>query len=84
MENNYAVIFTYSFSSETPVYLFPSEDSAVKFLRERFEEEVRIDAEESEWDCEHYISEDGWYARITTSFDDGDDIMEMRVGVIYQ
>lgn len=86
MSNSYAVIFTYSFDAEVSVYLFKTEDEAKEFLRKSFEEEVRIDTEENGWECENEISTDGWYAKITNNFDDGDDpidITEMRIGRVY-
>lgn len=81
---NYAVIFTYSFDGEVAVYLFPDEDSAKKFLRESYQEELRIDLEENGWDARGEISSDEWYAKITTVFDDHDDVTEFRIGNIYQ
>lgn len=86
MQNpNYAVIFTYSFDDEVAVYLFEDDKSAEKFLREAYEEELRIQVEENEWDAEGEIDEGGWYAKITTHSDYyGDDVIEYRIGQIYQ
>lgn len=81
---NYAVIFTYSFDGECVVYLFQTEEESITFLRDSFNEEVRIDKEENCWDVVSEISEDGRYAKITNCFEDRDDITEMRVGNIYQ
>ena len=84
---NYAVIFTYSFDDEVAVYLFATEDEAKKFLRESYLEELRIDTEESGWDSIGEISDDGWYAKITTNFYSGyphTDVTEFRIGNIYQ
>ena len=47
---NYAVIFEYTFDDEIPVRLFDTLDEAKKFLRDSFNEEVRIDKEENGWD----------------------------------
>lgn len=80
---NYAVIFTYSFDGETAVYLFPDEESAKQFLKDSFEEELRIDTEENEWGSAGYIDADGWYAQIRTHFEDHVDKTEMRIGCIY-
>lgn len=79
---NYAVIFTYSFDRECPVYLFQTEDEAITFLRDSFNEEVRIDTEENEWNVDSEISEDGRYVKITDHFRDHDDVTEMRIGSI--
>ena len=81
---NYAVIFNYSFDDDTPVYLFSTEEEAIKFLTESYREELRIDLEENEWDSVGEIQPDNRYARITTHFTDKDDITEMRVGNIYK
>ena len=81
---NYAVIFTYSFDDEVVVYLFATIEEAKAFLKGAYEEEVRIDTEENEWNCESYIAEDGWYAKITNYFYDRDDVTEMRIGSIYE
>lgn len=81
---SYAVIFTYSFDSEVVVYLFDTLDEAKKFLKESFEEEVRIDTEENGWDCTSYIDEDGCYARIFNQFSDRIDKTTFRIGNVYQ
>jgi hypothetical protein len=82
---NYAVIFTYSFDDDVAVYLFEDDKLAEEFLREAYEEELRIQVEENEWDAEGEIREDGWYAKITTHSDNhGDDVIEYRIGQIYQ
>ena len=77
---NYVVIFTYSFDDETAAYLFKTEEEAVKFLRDSYEEELRIDIEENEWDSVGKISDDGWSAEITTSFGD---TTWFKIGTIY-
>lgn len=80
---NCAVIFTYSFDSEVAVYLFEREEDAVKFLFDSYSEELRIDLYENGWNSVGEISPDGLYAKITTSFPDGEDVTEMYVGTIY-
>ena len=81
---NYAVIFTYSFDNDCPVFLFETEEEAKKFLRKSYEEEVRIDTEENGWDCHGYIEDDGWFAKIFNCFTDRTDVTEFRIGKIYQ
>ena len=83
---SFAVVFTYSFDSDSSVYLFETEEEAKTFLRQTYEEELRIDAENGR-DSEGFINEDGLYANITNSFDDGDDfteVTEIRVAKVYQ
>ena len=84
MNKPYAVVFTYSFDSETPVYTFATEKEAIEFLRGSFKEEVRIDTEENGWDCESEIEPDGRYAKIINHFYEGDDITEFHLGQIYE
>lgn len=84
VEMNYAVVFTYSFDDEMVVYTFCSEEEAKAFLKSNYEEELRIDREENGWDSNGEISEDGWYAKITTAFPDCDDVTEIRIGSIYR
>ena len=81
---NYAVIFEYSFDDEISVYLFETEEQAKKFLKESFEEEVRIDREENGWDTNASIDEDGWAAYIFNRFEDRIDTIYMKIGNIYQ
>ena len=81
---NFAVIFSYSFDSEVSVYLFENEEGAKKFLKESYEEEMRIDTEENGWDSYGYINKDGTFAKIETPFHDHTDKTEMRIGNIYQ
>lgn len=83
---SYAVIFTYSFDGEVSVYLFNTEEEAKNFLRESYEEEMRIDIEENGWGSEGTISEDGWYAKIENYYGDegsSPDVTEFRIGNIY-
>lgn len=81
--NNYAVIFTYSFDDEVAVYLFDTEEEAKKFLKDNFEEEIRIDTEENGWDCNWSIEDDGRYAVIFNRFNDKVDTTTMRIGNVY-
>lgn len=78
----YVVVFNYDFDPDCRAYPFEDEDSAKRFLRESFTEEVRVDVEENGYDIESYIQEDGWYARIINHFIERDDITEMRIAVI--
>ena len=68
----YYVSVYYSFSQESPLYMFESEEAAVKFIREQYNEEWQITMKERE---EHnipveadellrQISDDGHFARI--------------------
>lgn len=80
---NHAVIFTYSFDPEVPVYLFADFDSAADFLRTSMMKELKIDIEENEWNSVLEFSEDNDYAKITTYFFDHTDITEAYIGTIY-
>lgn len=83
---NYAVIFSYSFDGDVAVYLFETEEEAVAFLRSSYEEELRMDIEESGWISSGEISDDGWYAKIETASMGcmGVDITEFRIGNVYE
>ena len=81
--NPYAVIFTYSFDRDVAVYLFATEDEAKAFLTESYQEELRIDTEENPRDVESEISTDRDDAKITTLFDDHEDVTEFRLGSVY-
>ena len=76
----YAVVITYSFDNEVTVYVFETVESAQDFLRKTYLEELRIDTEENGRNSTGEISDDSWYAKITTEFDD---ITEFRIGSIY-
>ena len=65
----YAVVFTYSFSQDCAVYLFEMEQAAKDFLKENFDEEVRIEVQENKHSPYAYLSDDGWYGEI---IDNGD------------
>ena len=60
-----------------------TQKDAVKFLFDSYSEELRIDLYENGWNSVGEISPDGLYAKITTSFPDGEDVTEMYVGTIY-
>lgn len=80
---NYAVVFTYSFDDDVAVYLFEDESSAIDFLVSSYKEELRIDKEENGWNSIGMLSDDGWYAKITSSFFDHEDVTEFRIGRVY-
>ena len=81
MKNKVPVIVRYSFDTDTPVWLFDSEEEALNFLKKDFENECRIDTEENGHvigeDMETYINEDEGYAKITNIIDkDHKDVTE--------
>lgn len=80
-----ALIITYSFDGDVAVYIHPNIESAKKELKAFYEEELRIQREENEWDPIGKIEEDGLYATITTHSDafDEEDVIEYRIGNIY-
>lgn len=82
---SYAVIFTYSFDSEVVVYLFDTWDEAWEFLEDSYNEELRIDKEENEWDSTGVIDKDEGlgYAKIFTPFFDRTDVTTMMIGNVY-
>lgn len=81
---NYAVIFRYTFDEEIAVYLFATIEEAKAFLKGAYEEELKIDIEENEYDTHSYFSEDGLSAAIFNRFYDRTDITYMDIGNIYE
>lgn len=75
----FAVVFTYSFDLDAAVYLFNTQEKAIKFMIEQYNEELRIDREENEWDTEAYMSEDKMYAKIINYFGGREDVTEFYV-----
>lgn len=87
IKNKVPVIVRYSFDTDTPVWLFDSEEEALNFLKKDFENECRIDTEEDGHvigkDMETYIDENKGYAKITHTTDyDHEDVTEWFVGRI--
>ena len=80
---SFAVVFTYSFDCDSSVYLFDTQDEAIKFMTESYEEELRIDKEENGWNSEGYVTEDDMYAMIVNHFPDRDDITEFHIANVY-
>lgn len=76
----YAVVFTYSFEQDCFVYLFHTEQAAKDFLKENFDEEVRIEVEENERQPHFYLAEDGWYGEIT----DNEDTIYYHIAKVYE
>lgn len=82
--NLYAVVITYSFDDNTPVYLFGSEAAAKRFLRASYENEFRVDREENGWDSKGWISEDSTRAWIKNYYiEDDPDVTEFYLGDLY-
>ena len=79
----YAVVITYSFDDEVAVYLFADEEAAKRMLRDAYENEIRMDAEENGWDVDAVIREDGWYAKITDRFPNHENVTEFHIGIIH-
>ena len=78
--HEYAVIFTYDFDTESDVTLFDDYDAAKQYLKESFNEELRIETEENEWDdVETYMNDDETYGEIRHYTDDGIDTCEYRL-----
>lgn len=80
---SFAVVFTYSFDSDSSVYLFDTLEEAKTFMCKSYEEELRIDTEENDWISEGHIDEDGMYAKIVNHFADRDDVTEFHVASVY-
>ena len=82
----YAVVFTYSFDQDCAVYLFQTEAEAKRFLRDNYDEELRIEREENGLSPSGSISDDGWYAVITTDNDDGSDpcVIYFHIAHVYE
>lgn len=81
---SYAVIFSYSFDDDVAVYLFDTWDEALKFLKDSYNEEMRIDIEENGWDTNGSIEEDTGYAKIFNRFYDHTNVTEMKIGHVYR
>ena len=78
----YAVIITYSFDWDTPVFFFETFTEAKNFLLTSAEKEFNIDSKENNWNSELIFDNDNCYAKIINHFLDRDDITEMRIGDI--
>lgn len=81
---SYAVVFTYSFDTDSAVYLFDTEEKAIDYMMKSLEEELRIDQEENGWDSTGYVTEDKMHAKIITHFPSGDDVTEMHIANVYE
>jgi hypothetical protein len=80
MVMSYAVIFTYNFDEQSDCYLFDDYDTAKKFLKDSFDEELRIETEENEWDdVESMMNDTETYGEIRHYVPDGCDVCEYRL-----
>ncbi len=84
MTANYAVVVTFSFDPQVSVMLFEEWDKAMAFIKEDVVREFLIDTQENEWDSEYAIYEDEGRAVLTTHFADRDDIVEWRIGTVFE
>lgn len=80
---SYAVTFYYSFDDDVAVYLFDTQEDAVKFLIDSILAEHKIDVDENGWPSECEFNENKTYGVLRTYFQDGTDVMEARVGNVY-
>ena len=80
------LVIHYSFDSEVPVFLFDSEEAAIKKLKSQFDEELRIQTEENghvlDADLETDVSPDGRWASIIIYYDDQKDVIEWSIGTV--
>ncbi len=81
INSKYALIVTYSFDEEVPVFLFDTEEEAQNALKEMATKEHLIDKDNG-WDTELKFSESGNYAQITNHFMDRTDVTKFYVGDI--
>lgn len=81
---SYAVVFTYSFDTDSAVYLFDTQEEAIDYMMKSFEEELRIDQEENGWNSEGHVAEDKMYAEIITHYPSGDSVTEMHIANVYE
>lgn len=82
----YAVVFTYSFDTDAACYLHTDLDDAKKHLREAYAAELKEQEKNECSMCDGYIDEDGLYAKISTSCDDGSEdisVMEIHLASVY-
>ena len=76
----YAVVFTYNFDNDSEITLFADYNKAKQYLKDAFDEELRIETEENEWeDVETTFDPSGHYAEIRHYVSDGVDICEYRL-----
>lgn len=81
---SYAVVVTFSFDSQVSVLLFEDWAQALEFIKADILDEYRIDTQENGWDSEYAIFEEEGRAVLTTHFADRDDVVEWRIGTIYE
>lgn len=74
-----AVVSTYSFDNEVVIKLCKSEEAAIAYLKQTFDEEVRIDTEECGYKTEATIDDDGYHAVIINHFDDHDNTTRLDI-----
>lgn len=82
--NKCAVVVTFSYDPQLSVLLFDNRDAAWDFIKNDILEEYTIDTEENGWDSEYAIFENECRAVLTTHFADRDDVVEWRIGTIYE
>ena len=80
---SYAVVFSYNFDSDVAMYLFDTQEEAIKYLEQSIKEEFWIDVDENGWSSSYDISDDGLYGIIKNHFLDRVDVTEVRVGSVY-
>lgn len=80
---NYAVVVTFSFDPQVSVLLFNEWTEAMGFIKKDVADEHRIDTQENGWDSEYVIYEDDGRAVLTTYFEDHNDIVEWKIGTVY-
>lgn len=84
MTANYAVVVTFSYDTQVSVLLFEEWTMAMNFVKEDIMREFLIDTQENEWDSEYAIYEKEGRAVLTTHFADRDDVVEWRIGTIFE
>lgn len=80
---NFAVVVTFSFSDQVSVLLFRTYEEALDFLKNDILEEYEADIRDKCWDSEYTISEEDGRAVLTTHFADKDDVVEWKIGTVY-
>ena len=79
-----AVVVTFSYDTQVSVLLFDTWPEAMDFIKHDVVDEYNIDTQENGWTSEYTIDENEGRAILTTHFSDRDDIVEWRIGDIYE
>lgn len=80
---SFAVVFTYQNEDETSVYLFDTEEEAVRFASDNLTVMFN-DRSDSRKSCAIHQNDNMWRSKLEIAYEDRTEYVDVRIGRVYE